>query len=264
MTDEQLSDAHTARLERHCQRLNAEIARIRKAGKPVTAETFRRVESKLLADERMEMCKEYWKQRSPDPATRRAQLIDVLFLVGSFDRLDVMQLVLNQEPPEVFWPVFLQMWSVCDHPWIYQRWLKDVLAAAHKAEPSYGYADPDDKAFYDALPDRVPVYRGTSRQRLRGISWTTDIAVAAGFACGKRGPAVNPAVARAEVDKAEVLAVMTDRKESEVIINPHRLRITLLKPTVVEIELAALATAGSETAINALPNWREIWGIPHA
>ena len=79
--------------------------------------------------------------------------------------------------------------------------------------------------FFDSLPDTVPIYRGCSKERVRGISWTTDRTVAKSFASGHRGVAVpNASLAHAIIPKGAVFCVFTDRQESEVLIDPDRLQ----------------------------------------
>ena len=79
--------------------------------------------------------------------------------------------------------------------------------------------------FFDQLPDQVEVFRGCSRPRVRGVSWTTDRDVAAGFAQGHRSILVpDPVIVSAVIPKGAVFIVGTDRQESEVILDPRQLR----------------------------------------
>jgi hypothetical protein len=74
----------------------------------------------------------------------------------------------------------------------------------------------------------VKVYRGTSRVRAAGISWTTSKDVAEAFARGHHGIVVpDPVIATAQVDKRDILAILVERKESEVLIDPRRTEISL-------------------------------------
>jgi hypothetical protein len=64
---------------------------------------------------------------------------------------------------------------------------------------------------------------------VRGLPWTTDRQIAERFARGGRfPPPPDPVVASAEIEKADLFFVSTDRKESEVILDPklvQRLRL---------------------------------------
>src|SRR5262249_196356 len=82
----------------------------------------------------------------------------------------------------------------------------------------------DDRRFYDRLPDCVTVYRGCGRRRVRGLPWTTDSAVAAKFARGGgffQPP--DPVIASAEIAKTALFFVCTDRRESEIVLDPYKI-----------------------------------------
>lgn len=95
--------------------------------------------------------------------------------------------------------------------------------------------------FFTALPDPVVIYRGCQETRIRGLSWTTERAVAERFARGHRSIAVsNPVVVRAEIPKTAVFFAVTDREEAELIIEPRRLRkLTLEKYVQQPAQIAA-------------------------
>jgi hypothetical protein len=83
------------------------------------------------------------------------------------------------------------------------------------------YLHPDDRTAYDELPEQILIYRGCSRSRVKGASWTTDINVAKAFAEGHRGIAVpDPVIASLRVPKSSIIGYYTARKESEVVISP--------------------------------------------
>jgi hypothetical protein len=74
------------------------------------------------------------------------------------------------------------------------------------------------------LAAEIAIYRGCQRGRERGLSWTTDIKVAEGFAAGKRCINSMPTLVTAVIPKAYVFGVFIERKESEITIDPRRLR----------------------------------------
>ena len=84
---------------------------------------------------------------------------------------------------------------------------------------------PPGEFFFEALPPCVTVWRGCEGGRERGISWTTDQAIATQFAWGKR--CINKSMAmlvRAEISKQHIFAVFTRRQESELALDYRRLR----------------------------------------
>jgi len=88
-----------------------------------------------------------------------------------------------------------------------------------------GFMDPADRAFYDALPDRVTVFRGCGRRRVRALPWTTDRECAAYFARGGRfAPPPDPVIACGEIAKTNLFFVSTDREECEVVLDPYSVK----------------------------------------
>ena len=73
-------------------------------------------------------------------------------------------------------------------------------------------------------PDDFTVYRGCSLERVYGLSWTLSPNVAKGFAQGHRFiPVPEPTIASARVSRNDVFAVIVDRKEDEIILDPAKL-----------------------------------------
>jgi hypothetical protein len=157
--------------------------------------------------------------------SRAEQITSYLSLFGSFERALPLFGSTFDEPPDVFWTVFLENWSICDGFWSLRQDLLSTLRQ-RKAELSpIGLMEPADRSFYDRLPERVPVLRGCTRRRVRGLSWTTDRERAEFFARGGRfGTQAGPVIACAEIAKADLFFVSTARKESEVVLDPNAIR----------------------------------------
>jgi hypothetical protein len=128
---------------------------------------------------------------------------------------------------EEFWCVFGNTWSACDRTWHHRR---DLLKWLRRYSPPI--LSDDGRAFLDRLRKPVQVYRGCSRQRVRGISWTADPKVAEEFARGHRGIGVpDPVIASAVIPATAVFAVLVDRDESEIVLDPRRLAKLTIRPT---------------------------------
>jgi hypothetical protein len=131
----------------------------------------------------------------------------------------------HDAPPEIFWPVFMNEWSICDATWECHRALLRTLRWFARQQPASCHFTPEQSEFYDALTPVVRVFRGGERDRIRGVSWTTSRNVAKNFARGLRGPAVqDPVIATAEIPKEHIFFVNLDRNESETVLDPRRLR----------------------------------------
>jgi hypothetical protein len=145
-------------------------------------------------------------------------------MLSSKKRPGEMVSLLNRASPETFWKVFLERWTICDRTWEYtSRWLRQLQKASKKVS-AYAYYDDASRTFFDSLPDDVVIYRGCSRERVGGISWTADKSIAEGFARGHRSIAVpNPVIVTARISKKDIFCVFVDRQESEVVCSPREI-----------------------------------------
>ena len=159
-------------------------------------------------------------------------VFSALLTTGSAGRLPRMLSLIGTAPPEVFWPAFVENWPVCDATWEYRRLL---LAVLRKQPPSSPFLTAKQRSLYERLPARVRVFRGCSRERIRGVSWTKSRQVAERFARGHRGIEVpNAVVAVAMISKDAIFLVNHERREREIVLDPRALRIENLL-TKVEI-----------------------------
>lgn len=88
---------------------------------------------------------------------------------------------------------------------------------------------------YNALPDKITVYRGTCLQSTtKALSWTTDIDKARWFA-GRFGD--NGKVHEAQIDKKDVFAYFADGGEKEVVLNYKKLEnIRTIEDMSIELD----------------------------
>ena len=118
--------------------------------------------------------------------------------------------LIEHEPPEIFWPIFIEIWpySYCDHTHDWKR----LLAALQQVGPHHSVRH---------LPKALTVYRGGSRSHIAGLSWTTNLEVARNFARGIGWFAVpDPVVATARIKRSDVFWYSNRRREHEVICWP--------------------------------------------
>jgi hypothetical protein len=139
-------------------------------------------------------------------------------------RLPVLLRLAESAPTSLFWYALLDQWSSCDDTWGHMPRLLVALRFHARKQSPHAYLDDVGLTLLDGLPSVVTVYRGCSRTRLHGISWTTDEAVAHGFAIGHRGLRVpDPVVVKAAIAKQDIFAVVTDRSESEILLDPAKI-----------------------------------------
>jgi hypothetical protein len=142
--------------------------------------------------------------------------------LSSKDRLSCVLSLIEFAAPEIFWPALMETWPGCDATWDARTRL---LQALHGMESAVPFFSQGQRAFFDALPAQVKVFRGCSRPRLRGVAWTTDRTVAEGFAKGHRTLRVSESVVvSAIIPKEFIFFITNDRNEKEVVLNPRRLR----------------------------------------
>jgi hypothetical protein len=150
-------------------------------------------------------------------AIQKRQLLD-----NSHERLWTILKLAGPAPPAIWWPAFLAGWDYCDATWDLQDFLLRVLRIKSPARP---FLPPEQQALLDNLPDQVQVFRGCSRDRVCGVSWTTSRKVAEGFARGHRFIKVpDPVVVMATVNKRGIFLVNHARSEDEVILDPDHLQ----------------------------------------
>jgi hypothetical protein len=82
--------------------------------------------------------------------------------------------------------LFLRYWSICDAPWPWRSYLAGVLRYTLRHISLAECLAEEARGRLDSLPPTIEIYRGCQRFRERGLSWTTDVSVAQGFARGNR------------------------------------------------------------------------------
>jgi hypothetical protein len=156
---------------------------------------------------------------------RAEQITRYLSLFGSHERSLPLWEATIGEPPDVFWPVFLENWCICDGLWPLRQILLSTLRHRAAELSPIGFMKGPDRKFYEEMAPRITVFRGCGRRRVRGLPWTTDREIAAKFARGGRfRPPPDPVIAGAEIDKTGVFFVSTARNESEVILDPYSIQ----------------------------------------
>jgi hypothetical protein len=106
-------------------------------------------------------------------------------------------------------------WTCCDNVSLYLSLLRMALPRCGPVRPMMCASE---QAAWDALPDKVTIYRGQRRRQL-GASWSLDEVIAERFPFLSRyryGGA--PVLITAEVRKRDILAIKLDREEAEAIV----------------------------------------------
>jgi hypothetical protein len=137
----------------------------------------------------------------------------VCAMSDSWLRLGRTLRAVGDQPPEIFWPVLLDNWSVCDGATEWHEMLPDIFRRKGSALP---FMNEEATAFYNSLPDTITVYRGAAYKRIEGVSWTTDLERAKVFARGGRlGRQPEPVIATATISKTSPRLFFVDNSRSE-------------------------------------------------
>lgn len=144
---------------------------------------------------------------------------------GSHERVEPLLAIMQDMEPLEALELFRDEWSGCDDTRAYTDHVVDTLEGiAMDGADWRDVLTADTREKFDALPDRIEVWRGSDESTIAGMCWSLDRAVAEQFARGHRmmwNP--RPTLARVVVTKWDVLFYLTDRNESEVLLNPHDL-----------------------------------------
>ena len=155
---------------------------------------------------------------------------EVLQYCDSYSRMGTLVDLADELSRDDWHAVLGREWSCCDNIGAYRATLRRLL-------PTHGPVRPmmtaDEQAAYDALPERITVYRGCDTHNMRGASWSLDRDVARRFPFLMRYRAARPLLVTATVLKSRVLALKLDRSET-VVITFHA-RQTRLEALGVEV-----------------------------
>lgn len=125
-------------------------------------------------------------------------------------------------PLAEYWRAVADTWQDCERQDLGRDWLSLWTAVQSDDAARWQYVmDDKERAEFEALPDRVTLYRGISSSSCRpsGLSWTLDRDVAHWFAA--RFEHVDEGVVlRGTVVRSRILALFQERDESEVVVPP--------------------------------------------
>jgi hypothetical protein len=150
---------------------------------------------------------------------------DKLLMCDSYLRPGVLWNEMVREPDHHNrMALFLTYWPCCDAPWRWRSYLAEELRYTLMYVSLAECLPEKVRECFNSLPPEIEIYRGCQRYRERGLSWTVDLEVAQGFAIGKRCRNSVPTIVSALIPKEHVFGIFADRNESEITVDPRRLR----------------------------------------
>jgi hypothetical protein len=137
-------------------------------------------------------------------------------------RIDILREIMFDrwiQDPAIVWPLVTSVWVDSEN--IYQS-LDEWMEVWDADIPHRHLAmDANDRAALEKMDDEIVVYRGIALSGSEyGMSWTTDRKRAVWFANRWEGGSRTPTLVRGRVKKANVLAYLSRRNESEIVALP--------------------------------------------
>jgi hypothetical protein len=137
-----------------------------------------------------------------------------LWLCSSYSRIDELLLLFR----EMYYPDWLticgEFWNMCDNIATYRIWLRRLLPERGPVAPMM---EPQECLAWEAMPERLTIYRGCGPSNMLGASWSLSRTVAAQFPFLNRYRQAEPLLVTATVPRNRILAIKLDRGEAEVI-----------------------------------------------
>ena len=113
-----------------------------------------------------------------------------------------------------YWGLVRHIWIDSENIWQHLSQWKKILAHPNSAS----MMEDEEKAFLDAAPDPLTIYRGCIRKNRQGLSWTLNADIA--HKLGHRWNRGKGVVVKGHCFKKDVIAYLAGRDEQEIIILP--------------------------------------------
>jgi hypothetical protein len=122
-----------------------------------------------------------------------------------------------------YWSLLAHVWMNTEFPWRDRRLLLDMFLSPRPERDKL--IEESEHQALARLTESFPVYRGFLGRRAKGLSWTTERKRAIWFArrFAKIGIG-DPRLLSGIATKKDVLAYFTRREESEVVIDPEKVK----------------------------------------
>lgn len=134
----------------------------------------------------------------------------------------------NDLSDQEYWSLLGQIWSDSENLWQY-RSILNLLINEPRSERD-AMMNEEEKKFMDKLPDEFTIYRGHQTRNKLGYSWSLSYWRAKWFA--ERFNQKRQGVAKATINKKDVVAVLLGRNEFEIIASPKKMNINRVEQKI--------------------------------
>lgn len=162
---------------------------------------------------------------------------------------------------KAYWELLGSIWADSENLWQYGSLLGDLLD--HCQENHSSMMNEYEQNLLQKLPAEFVIWRGHQGHNRLGHSWTLAFHTARWFA--QRFWRKRQAVVQARVSKHDVLALLTGRREMEIVVDPRCLRdVRVVRPVRRAAALGAIRDAAWEQApLRVKSGGRSAHGIDH-
>lgn len=127
----------------------------------------------------------------------------------------------NELTDEQYWDTLAWIWTDSENLWQYGPILGMLLNSDRPQKEKM--MTEDEANFLANLPEEFTIYRGHHGHNKSGYSWTLSYTRALWFARRWEGNYKKQGVLKATVKKTDVIALLMNRKELEIVVDPSRL-----------------------------------------
>lgn len=174
---------------------------------------------------------QYWQKRDAiDDALFNEEWVNVVMLHEPCFRFDALREYQGMMDDADYWRCVRYAWTVDGCITDNHTLVREIFAPENRtAVNRWVMMTEDERAVYDALPDRVEVYRGCGSASRTGWSWTTRRDKGEWFArrfVGVRRDQFGGLLLTGRCDKRDIIAYLDGRYEAEIVIDPDHVEIS--------------------------------------
>ena len=181
-----------------------------------------------LYHKNLNMNYEFYNERLKRKIVEYESIFDYLYSVNEREyRFLFIEKVLPYLSKEEISETISYVYIDAEHPESYYEMNREKLIELFKLVDKNLVMNEKERAVYDSLDDEVVVYRGVpgnKEERVKALSWTINKEKARWFASRPTRSETPSALYRAKINKKDIFLFTERRHESEIILNPNKLK----------------------------------------
>lgn len=165
-----------------------------------------------------------WRVEMIDFIESRGTIADIMVLFTKPYRLAFFSYISEYLDVVDFTKQLKEIWTENEFPALNCSIINTELSSWFKCCDKDLFMSEVDRNYLDSLPDEVMIYRGVADDKYKmGYSWSLSRDKAEWFATRLTFDGCNPALYSFKVKKSDVVAYLSSRGESEIIVLPETL-----------------------------------------